>query len=43
MWMSFAMDENKQKGIWLAIKRKAFKWAKVNVAPPKDHLDEFPW
>jgi len=43
MWVSFIMDENKQKGKWLIIKRKAFKWAKVNGAPPKDHLDGFPW
>jgi hypothetical protein len=37
------MDENKQKRKRLIIKHKAFKWAKVNGAPPKDHLDGFPW
>ncbi len=35
MWMSFAMDGNKQKGKQLAIKRKALKWAKTNSAPSK--------
>jgi hypothetical protein len=43
LWMSYAMDENKQEGKRLIIKCKALKWAKVNSAPPKDHFDESPW
>jgi hypothetical protein len=43
MWVSFAMDQNKQKGKWLAIEREVVKWAKMNGTPPKDHLDGFPW
>jgi hypothetical protein len=43
MWMSFAMDGNKQEGEWLALERKALKWIKTNNASPKDHLDESSW
>jgi hypothetical protein len=35
MWMSFAMDGNRQEGKWLIAKCKALKWAKTNSAPPK--------
>jgi hypothetical protein len=31
MWVSFAMDGNKQEGKWLVIEHKALKWAKTNV------------
>jgi hypothetical protein len=35
MWVSFTMDENKQKRKWLVIECKYFIWAKVNGAPQK--------
>jgi len=40
MWVSFAMDRNKQEGKWLALERNALKWVKANNVPPKDHLNE---
>ncbi len=43
MWMSSAIDGNRQKGKWLIIEFKALKWAKTNSALPKDHLNGFPW
>jgi len=43
MWVSFAMDGNKQERKWLAIEHKALKWAKTNSALLMDHLDGFPW
>jgi len=30
MWVSSAMDGNKQKGKWLVVKHKTLKWANVN-------------
>jgi len=30
MWMSFAMNRNKQEKKWLAIEHKALKWVKMN-------------
>jgi len=35
MWMSFAMDGNKQEGKWITLEHKALKWVKTNNAPPK--------
>ncbi len=35
MWVSFAMDGNKQEGKWLVIKCKALKWVNGNSALPK--------
>jgi hypothetical protein len=35
MWVSFAMDGNRQKRKQLAIKYKTLKWAKKNITPPK--------
>jgi hypothetical protein len=35
MWVSYAMDGNNEERKWLAVERKALKWANVNSAPPK--------
>jgi hypothetical protein len=35
MWVSFAMDGNRQEGKWLVVEHKALKWVKANNAPPK--------
>jgi hypothetical protein len=35
MWVSYAMDENKQKGKQLVIGRSVLKWIKTNNALPK--------
>jgi hypothetical protein len=34
IWMSFAMDENKQERKQLVVKWKALKWLKMNSALP---------
>jgi hypothetical protein len=39
MWVSYAMDVNKQKGKQLVIESNALKWAKANNALPKG----WPW
>jgi hypothetical protein len=38
MWMSYAMDGNKQEGKQLGIKHSALKWIKVNNVFPKGSL-----
>jgi hypothetical protein len=43
MWMSCAMDGNRQKEKWLFVKLKALKWAKANSAFSRDHFNGFPW
>jgi hypothetical protein len=43
IWVSSAMDGNKQMGKWLVIECKALKWAKTNNALRRDHLDESSW
>jgi hypothetical protein len=43
MWVSFAINGNKQEMKWLAIKHKALKWDEANSAFLMDHLDGFPW
>jgi hypothetical protein len=35
MWVSFTMDEKKQKRKWLTIEHKSFIWAKMNGAPQR--------
>jgi len=35
MWVSSAMDENRQEGKQLIIKHKVLKWAKANNVIPK--------
>jgi hypothetical protein len=39
--MSFVMDGNKQEGN--IVECRTLRWAYVNNALPKDHLDKFPW
>jgi len=38
MWVSFAMDGNRQEGKWLIVECKALKWTQMNSTPPKDTL-----
>jgi len=40
MWMSFAMERNRQEGKLLTVECKALKWVKENNAPPPQRL---PW
>jgi hypothetical protein len=35
MWVSFAIDGNKQKGKCLVVEHSALRWAKANNAFPK--------
>jgi hypothetical protein len=35
MWMSFALDGNRQEGKWLVIECKTLKWVKANNALPE--------
>jgi hypothetical protein len=35
MWLSFAMDGNRQDGKWPIVERNTLKWVKTNNAPPK--------
>ncbi len=42
MWMSFAMDKNKQEGKWLTMECNASKWTKANNAFSKGSPSQVP-